>query len=78
MKTYITQIRAIDPKDGELKTYAGPHVPAISFGFAEEYCQHNGLGYCEVIGELIAEIPCKSDSAEADFGNRLDYDNYLN
>lgn len=74
MKQWVTEIKAIDPVDGEMKTWGGPTVPGISLRFAKEYCQNNGLGYCKVIGQLIAQIPCKTDSAEADFGNRLDYD----
>lgn len=78
MKLYLTEIRAVDPTDGETKTFAGPRVPGITFGFAEQYCQNNGLGYCKVIGELIAEIPCKSDDPFADLGNRIDYDCHEN
>lgn len=78
MKLWVTQIKAIDPIDMEMKIWAGPHVPGITFGFAKMYCQNNGLGYCEVIGELIAEIHCKSDNPKDDFDNRLDYDIGLN
>ena len=53
---FTTTIRAIDPKDGELKTYAGPNVPGISFNDARAYCQKNGLGYCEVEGILLNEF----------------------
>lgn len=74
MKLWVTEIRAIDPVDGEMKTWAGPNVPGISWGFAEQYCQDNGLGYCKVIGQLIAEIPCKSNNPWDDLGDRIDYD----
>lgn len=56
MKKYLTEIRAVSSKDGELHTYAGPEVPGISFKDAEDYCQRNGLGYCKVIGEYIADV----------------------
>ena len=44
MNYYATQIQAIDPKDGVLKTWAGQNVPALSFKDAEKYCQTNELG----------------------------------
>ncbi len=75
MKQYLTEIKAIDPVDGEIKTFAGPNVPGITFADAEVYCQNNGLGYCKVIGELVAEIPCKPGSYEPDWDGQVDYDN---
>ena len=53
MKTFVTEIRAMDPISNELRTYCGPEIEAISFKLAEEYCQLNGLGYCKVVGELM-------------------------
>ena len=57
MNYYATQIQAIDPKDGVLKTWAGKNVPALSFKDAEKYCQTHELGYCKVVGQLISVIP---------------------
>ncbi len=73
MKLYTTKIKAICPKDGELKTYAGPNVPGITFNDARQYCERNGLGYCEVDGELIAEIPVKE--GRPDWKEMIDYEN---
>lgn len=53
---FTTEIKAIDPKDGELKTWAGPNIDAISYTFADKYLQNNGLGYCNITGTLISEI----------------------
>lgn len=75
MKLWVTEIKAYDPYSNELKTYGGPNVPALTHGDAEDYCQDNGLGYCKVLGELIAEIPCKKGSYEPDFDNMIDYEN---
>ena len=75
MKLYCTEIKAIDPVDGELKTYGGPRIPAISFQDAEDYCHNNGLGYCRVIGVLMAVIPTKEDGITPDWENRIDYSN---
>ncbi len=72
---YVTEIKAICPHSGDLKTYCGPNVPGISIETAQEYCEMNGLGYCRVIGELIAEIPCKEGTYEPDFNKMVDYEN---
>lgn len=52
---FITKLRAIDPEDGELKTYAGPNIKEISWTHAEEYCKKY-LPYCIVEGILHSEI----------------------
>ena len=74
MKLFATEIRAIDPVDGNMKTFAGPNVPAISWSFAERYCQDNGLGYCRVIGQLVAEIPFDFNDKRSNPNQRIDYD----
>lgn len=74
MKQWCTEIKAIDPIDGEMKKWGGPNVPGISQKDAEQYCQANGLGYCSINGELIAEIPCKKGTYEPDFENTIDYE----
>lgn len=51
---------AICSKTGDTKKWCGPNVPGISFATAQEYCEKNGLGYCKVIGKLVAEIPADS------------------
>ncbi len=56
MKKFTTEIRAIDPLDGELKLWQGPNVESLNWEAAELYCQNNGLGYCKVVGELDEEI----------------------
>ena len=78
MKQYVTEIKAISPVDGELKTYCGPEVPGISFSDAQAYCENNGLGYCKVIGELVAEIPCKPGTHEPDMSKIVHYDSINN
>lgn len=60
MKLYATTIQAIDPEDGQLKHWCGPNVPGLTRHMAERHCQANGLGYCSILGELIAEIPAKA------------------
>lgn len=56
IKLWVTEIRAIDPRDGQLKAWGGPHVPGRTIEEAREYCENNSLGYCEVVGELLSEI----------------------
>lgn len=78
MNLYVTEIKAIRPRDGELITYCGPNVPGISVKDAEYYCETNGLGYCKVIGLLISEIPCKPGTLEPDWDKKVDFDAHLN
>jgi len=80
LNLYTTTIKAIDPLDGELKTWGGPNVPGISFADARRYCDNNGLGYCEVTGVLVAEIGTKLENGKLvpDFNNRTDYDAHNN
>jgi len=52
---WLTEIRAIDPMDNEIKIFSGPRIEAESLMEAEDYCLKNGLGYCKVIGRLVEE-----------------------
>lgn len=74
MKKYATTIFARDPKTKEMKNWVGPNVPGISFQDAQKYCNQNGLGYCHVDGELIAEIPTKNDGITPDWNGMIDYE----
>lgn len=78
MKTWCTEILARDPLTGEFKRWCGPNINGISMEDATNYCQQNGLGFCEVVGELVAEIPCKKGTFEPDFKNMIDYENTQN
>lgn len=77
MKLWVTEIIAKNPYTGELKKYCGPEVPGISMDDARNYCENNGLGYCRIIGELVAEIPCKKGTYDPDFENTIDYEQPL-
>ena len=72
---YVTEIIAISPITGSLITFAGPNVPGVNIATAQEYCQANGLGYCNVIGKLVMEIPCKEGTHIPDMKGAIDYDN---
>lgn len=72
-KTYITRIRAIDPNDGELKTWGGDNIQAITWEHAEYILNETGRGYMQVDGELIAEIMCKPGTFEPDWNSYIDY-----
>lgn len=74
MKIWITELIAIDPLTGELKKWGGDDIKAPTHELAQEWCQLNGKGYLKVIGELVAEIPCKKGTYEPDFDNMVDYD----
>jgi len=72
----MAEIYAISPITGELTTYGGPNIPALSKSLAHDFCQNSGIGYgyCHVTDEIIMEIPCKKGSFEPDFANAVDYD----
>jgi len=48
--TWLTTIRAVDPRTGELKEWAGPSVDAPTRRMANRWLQNNGFGYCSVVG----------------------------
>lgn len=73
MKLFVTEIQAICPITDELLVWAGPHIPGLNWEDAEFYCQHNGLGYCKIVGELEAEIPCYENSFEPNWKEMIDY-----
>lgn len=55
MKKWVTEIRAIDPSDGKLKSWQGPHVDANTKEEGEEWCRKNA-GYLSILGEFVGEI----------------------
>lgn len=65
MKTFCTEIQAIDPRNGELISWSGPRVQALTWGLAEEYLQIQGLGYARIIGEFIQEQPFQGENTES-------------
>jgi hypothetical protein len=48
---------AVNPDTGCIVEWSGPLVPGITFFDANDYCQNNGLGYCEVTGIYTGEVP---------------------
>lgn len=77
MKLWVTEIKALDPHTGEMKTWGGDEVEAPTHELAQAWCDQN-KGYLKVIGELVAEIPCKEGTYEADFDKMIDYENTQN
>jgi hypothetical protein len=73
MKYWVTEFKAIRASDGLLIKYCGPHIQAPSFELAQEWCNEN-RNYLTVIGELIAEIPCKPGTFDPDFINIINYE----
>ncbi len=72
MRKWVTEIQAIDPHTGQLKTWMGDYVEAPTWELAQQWCDQN-KGYLKVTGELIAEIPCQKGSCEPDFNSMIDY-----
>lgn len=71
MKTWSTLIIAKSPIDGSILEYFGPNIQANTYEEAQEYCEHNGLGYLWIKGQLISEIP--ETDLKPDWDNRIDY-----
>ena len=73
MYLFTSELHAIDPADGELKLWQGPHIEAISLSMAENFCQQNGLGYLKITGILVKEIEVDfnlNKLKETDFNHR--------
>lgn len=72
---FVTEIDAINPATGEMCKWQGPHIEAISESHARIICNNTGLGYCKVVGRLVAEIDCVDGSVETRFEKMIDYSN---
>ena len=64
MRLYNTEIRAIDPATGELRTFAGPAVQGFTAKHAQAWCNQNELGYCKVLG--LISVLIMEDGTEVD------------
>lgn len=73
MRLWVTEFKALDAKTGELKTWGGENIPALTWKMAQEWC-YNNAGHLKVIGELVAEIPCIGNTYEPDWKNMVDYE----
>jgi hypothetical protein len=77
MKIWVTEIKALEAITGKMKTWGGENVEAPTWELAQKWCDEN-KGYLKVIGELVAEIPCKEGTYEADFSKMIDYEKIKN
>lgn len=73
MKTWVTELYALDYNTGDYKTWAGDNIKAPTWQLAQQWCDNN-KGYLKVIGELIAEIPCKEGTIEPNWDEMTDYE----
>lgn len=78
MNYYTTEIYAICPITKQLTTFSGQIIEAPSWKLAEEYCQNNGLGYLHITGILNEIIPCKDNSYDPNWENKIDYSTFKN
>lgn len=72
MTTYATEFRAICAKTGELRTWCGPPVEGFTAKMAQEWCYENA-GHLVVVGELVAEIPCKKGTYAPDWEKIVEF-----
>lgn len=77
MKLWCTEFKAICARTGELKEYVGENVPGLNMTDAQNWCYEN-RGYLTVVGELVAEIPCKEGTYKPDWDKKMDYENIQN
>ena len=77
MKIWTSELKAFDANTGEMKTWVGDHIKAPTWELAQQWCDNN-KGYLKVVGELIAEIPCKHGTIEPDWDKMTDYENIQN
>lgn len=56
MFLFSTKLQAIDPKDGQLKTWGGPNIEAITTGEARHIINEMGAGYLELDGMIVQEL----------------------
>lgn len=71
MKTYITELQAIDPKDGELKKWGGVNIEANSIEEAQNKCNEMEMGYLTVVAPLDVTIPDNSLELEKGWENKI-------
>ena len=73
---WSTEIKALCPYSGELLTWGGPQIEALTMAEAQQWCDEN-LGYLKVIGRLTMTVPGKRDEEGnhyPDWENRVDLD----
>ena len=62
MKVFLTEIDAVDPNDGTLKTWVGERVIAESLEQAKIWCENNEKGYLKIVGELVEKEEKRYDA----------------
>lgn len=77
MKKWCTEFMAPDALTGDMKKWCGPEVEAPTAELAQQW-RYDNAGHLKVVGELVAEIPCKEGTYEPDFKNMIDYENTQN
>ena len=70
---WATEIKALCPHSGELLTWGGPQIEALTKDAAQLWRDEN-LGYLKVIGRLMMTVPAKRDE---DGNVILDWDNVV-
>lgn len=71
MRKWVTEYDVVD--QNTVMVFAGEDIAAPSFELAQKLCDDQNKGL-RVIGELLAEVPCKKGSYEPDMAGKVDYD----
>lgn len=72
MKKFVTLIKAIDPKDGNLKTFYGDYIEATDENEAQNILDETGRGYMKVSGGFVEEQDTDIDKLFKSFNLELD------
>lgn len=72
MAKFVTLIQAIDPNDGNLKTFYGDYIEAKDENEAQNILNETGRGYMKVSGGFVQEEDTEIDNLFKSFNLDLD------
>lgn len=73
MRTFVTEVQAIDPTDGLLKTFEGLRIESINPKMAQKWCNENGLGFLKVVGELVCDISLDENKGISTYNDLMSF-----
>lgn len=74
MKLWHTQMQVLNQQTKELHWVEGMRVIAPTRQKAQDLLDKYNYHYLVLVGEIIAEIPCKPGTNEPEWNRMIDYD----